>query len=432
MPPALPTIDHKPMKEEWPKIIRSGSVTVKIYPSENNGYKRHIVTYYLGKRRMRKAVTDFAGAKKEAERIANRLSHGETQTLKLTSADSAAYVEAQRRLSSLNVPLLSAVEEYCEAKKLGVPLLAAARYYLARHSVAFPRKPIAEIVEEFIKAKAADGMSVRYLADLRSRLGRFSRDIHSDVASVDAAVIASWLRALGQSGRSRNNYRGAVQSLFRFARSNNYLPKNEPTAADDLPLAKDTGGEIGIFKVEDFAQLLIANPEELKVQGNRHFLVPYFVLGGLCGLRHAEINRMDWTDIDLSQRVIRITAAKAKTAANRIVPLCESAVLWLTEFKELGGQICSDRQSKYARDVARKLEIDWPSNGLRHSYGSYRLAEVKSAPQVALEMGNTPQMIFGHYRALVTEKDAEYWFKLSPENALKFAKIREAKLLAAA
>jgi hypothetical protein len=409
------------MKEEWPKIIRNGSVAVKIYESEINGYKRHIVTYYLGNRRVRKAVTDFAAAKKEAERIANRLSFGEIQALKLSSADSAAYLEAQRLLHSLNVPLLSAVEEYCEAKKLGVPLLAAAKYYVSRHKATFARKSIPEVVEEFIKAKAADGMSLRYLADCRSRLGRFARDVHTEVATVDTAVIAAWLRGLGQSGRSRNNYRAMVQSLFRFARANGYLPKNEPTVADDLPLAKDMGGEIGIFKVEELAQLLIADPVELKVKGDRGTLVPYYVLGGLCGLRHAE-----------SQRIIRISAAKAKTAANRIVPLCDSAVVWLTEFHQAKGQICSDRQSKYARDIAKKFDIKWPANGLRHSYGSYRLAQVKSAPQVALEMGNTPQMIFGHYRSVVTEQDADFWFKLSPDRAKKFAEIRNSKLLAAA
>jgi hypothetical protein len=72
---------------EWPKTVRSGSVTVKIYQHNRGDYRQHIVTYYLGKQRVRKVVTDFASAKKEAERVANRLSHGETQALKLTSED---------------------------------------------------------------------------------------------------------------------------------------------------------------------------------------------------------------------------------------------------------------------------------------------------------------------------------------------------------
>ncbi|MGH7869476.1 MAG: hypothetical protein ACREP9_18050 [Candidatus Dormibacteraceae bacterium] len=38
---------------------------------------------------------------------------------------------------------------------------------------------------------------------------------------------------------------------------------------------------------------------------------------------------------------------------------------------------------------------------------NYRPAEVKSAAQVALEAGNSPQMIFEHYRELVTERAAK-------------------------
>jgi hypothetical protein len=37
---------------------------------------------------------------------------------------------------------------------------------------------------------------------------------------------------------------------------------------------------------------------------------------------------------------------------------------------------------------------------LRHSFISYRIATVKSADQVALEAGNSPSIIFKHYREL--------------------------------
>jgi hypothetical protein len=42
--------------------------------------------------------------------------------------------------------------------------------------------------------------------------------------------------------------------------------------------------------------------------------------------------------------------------------------------------------------------VPWRHNALRHSFCSYRLADVKSAAQVALEAANSPQMIFQHYR----------------------------------
>ena len=55
----------------------------------------------------------------------------------------------------------------------------------------------------------------------------------------------------------------------------------------------------------------------------------------------------------------------------------------------------------------------WKNNGLRHSYISYRLAAVQNTAQVALEAGNSPQMIFQHYRELVRPADAEKWFAVT-------------------
>ena len=56
----------------------------------------------------------------------------------------------------------------------------------------------------------------------------------------------------------------------------------------------------------------------------------------------------------------------------------------------------------------------WKNNGLRHSYISYRLAAVPNTAQVALEAGNSPQMIFQHYRELVRAMDAGKWFAVTP------------------
>lgn len=176
------------MKEKaWPRVIRQGSVGVKIYRVENRGYVHHVISYYLGKSRVRKVVADFPKAKKEAERIATQLSKGEKEALKLTGADSTAYVHAQKLLQPLGVPLLAAVEEYVSAKKLGVPLLVAAKQYATRQKTIVARKSVSEIKEEFIQAKTVDGMSVRYLADCRSRLQRFTRDVNADIASIDSA-----------------------------------------------------------------------------------------------------------------------------------------------------------------------------------------------------------------------------------------------------
>jgi hypothetical protein len=77
--------------------------------------------------------------------------------------------------------------------------------------------------------------------------------------------------------------------------------------------------------------------------------------------------------------------------------------------------------------------VEWKQNALRHSFCSYRLAEVKSAAQVALEAGNSPQMIFRHYRELVTDREAKMWFAITPvsteEIRAKAENARAAKIV---
>jgi hypothetical protein len=63
-----------------------------------------------------------------------------------------------------------------------------------------------------------------------------------------------------------------------------------------------------------------------------------------------------------------------------------------------------------AKRVKRK-GVKWVKNGLRHSYGSYRCAVVKSAAQVALEMGNSEGTVRSNYLEYVERKAAAEWFR---------------------
>ncbi len=60
--------------------------------------------------------------------------------------------------------------------------------------------------------------------------------------------------------------------------------------------------------------------------------------------------------------------------------------------------------------------MKWKKNALRHSFISYRVAETQDVPQVALEAGNSPQIIFQHYRELVRPKEAKAWFAIDPDS----------------
>src|SRR4051794_1320086 len=66
-----------------------------------------------------------------------------------------------------------------------------------------------------------------------------------------------------------------------------------------------------IFSVDDLQGLLDA------ALGTEADVVPMLAIGAFAGLRHAEIKRLGWSEINLG--FIEVTASKAKTAKRRIV-----------------------------------------------------------------------------------------------------------------
>ena len=56
---------------------------------------------------------------------------------------------------------------------------------------------------------------------------------------------------------------------------------------------------------------------------------------------------------------------------------------------------------------------------LRHSYGAYRLPILKSADALALEMGNSPDVMIARYRELVTPKEAARFWEIKPSKRRK-------------
>ena len=62
---------------------------------------------------------------------------------------------------------------------------------------------------------------------------------------------------------------------------------------------------------------------------------------------------------------------------------------------------------------------------LRHSFISYRVADIQNVAQVALETGNSPRMVFSNYRELVRPADAKKWFAITPASVAAAKAERE-------
>ena len=135
--------------------------------------------------------------------------------------------------------------------------------------------------------------------------------------------------------------------------------------------------------------------------------------------------RLEWEDVRFAQGFVEVATRKAKTAQRRLVPIQANLAAWLAPYRGRTGKVCAwIRIGRTASALAKEHGIDWPNNGLRHSYASYRLAQCQDAAKVALEMGNTPTMIFRHYRELVMPQDAATWWSISPKQAANVVPMR--------
>jgi integrase len=145
-------------------------------------------------------------------------------------------------------------------------------------------------------------------------------------------------------------------------------------------------------------------------------LVPIFAIAAFAGIRMAEIDRLDWSAIDLDRRIIELRAGQTKTASRRVIPISDNLYAWLAPLPRIGKVVLNATQHVDMSRLSRALGIEWPPNVLRHSFISYRIAIVQSADQVALEAGNSASIIFKHYRELTTPDVAEKWFSILPKD----------------
>ena len=454
-------------KIEFPVTVKRGSVSVKIYRTPSHGCNSFTLSFYQDGVRKRPTFPTFQQAKDEADAVVNRLGNSDSDILTLTSADRAAYLRARQLLDPFGLAIETAAAQVADARKLlrDVPLIQAVEYYIKRHPAKQEFKPVKVVVAELLAAKRVDGCSARYLESLKYCLGKFEARYQMNISAVAGTDVDVWLRESGLSPRTRNNIRNSVQTLFAYAKAKRYLPKDHDEI-ESVAVANDRDGAIEVFTPTELVEILECANERM---------TPFLVLGAFAGIRHAEIQRLHWNDIHFDEGIVEIGAAKAKTASRRIVPIVPNLRKWLVTFRQVSGPVvthnnvafelhliirrvnearravwakansASDEQLKQAEKQARqalakakaergkpkhrgdvppgaetaKFEgwpaFAWKHNALRHSFISYRVADIQNVAQVALEAGNSPQMIFKHYRELVRPAEAKAWFAIKPK-----------------
>ena len=389
-------------------VVKQGSAAVPIYRGDVRGFQRFTVAFYRDGRRVRRTFGSLNAAREEARLLALNIQRGMSSDNDFRPQDREAFRVACAMLEPFGLPLVTAMAEYVQCRrKLGeTPLITSVDEHVRRARGFTTGVSVSKVIEEFLAAKKQDRMSTHYLKSLQSILKKFRQALPGEIARVTTQQIDAWLRAGDYSAVTRNNRLKRVKLLFGYARQSGYLPKREPTAAEELKHRKQGDTDVGIFKPEEFELLMRTAPAEL---------IPVLAIGAFAGLRAAEIARLDWSAVDLERKIIELRAGQAKTASRRIVPISDNLAAWLMPLPRQGLVVPMKVVFVKITKLAKSLGLAWPHNALRHSYISYRIAVVQSAAQVALEAGNSPAIIFKHYRELVTKEAADQWFAIKPE-----------------
>jgi integrase len=279
---------------------------------------------------------------------------------------------------------------------------------------------LAEVIDELvaIKLELYENNTIRQrtyesialqLQSIKRHFGRRGTDL------ITKNSIVRWLRSMPHSQRTKQNYLNALRELLKFAVARGYIDRSPSDLITSSELKQILGRkkekEPSILSVEDAKKLLVSAHKNPQLG-----LLASVTLGLFCGLRTEEIKRLDWSCIQLDRGLLTVSASIAKKRRIRTINIPRNAVSILRHIHQHSGPVAPNRyssefQKKFLK-LTRLADLEWKANSMRHSFGSYHYALYGDSVATSRELGHKTgdDILFCHYRALVSQEDAKkYW-----------------------
>ncbi len=390
------------------QVFGNGNAEVKIYPLRRKGtrYRSYQVSWYEFGERQTKTLADPLEAKAHAQQVHIALLNSGRAT-EVSPLDIQILRDAESIAAKFGVSLPFAIREWADARTLlGSSLLSPAK------SMADALHGVQEIspkdaVLKFVESKMRTGMSHRHVGTVRNLLEPFYRKFSDrNLSQITVTDVEAHVARVKGSARTKNNLTATLRMFFAWAKKHGHIRQDRPTAADTLVKVREPIRTPEIFTVEEMTAMMKATEPEM---------IAYMSIAAFAGIRSAEIEKLDWSAVDFQAGYIRIDWDQAKTRQRRLVAIQPNLRAWLMKVRKESGPLTPRNLRERIQSIGKRAKVPWKSNALRHSFGSYRLAELQDASKVSLEMGNSPQMLFKHYRELVTPEQARQWFGIMPE-----------------
>jgi integrase len=431
----------------FPLTVKDENSTVKIYHLKRGKYHEFKLAYFSEGRRKTETFSDFEKAKNRADSINESVNSGSLESLALDRSECEQYRQSIELLSGTGLTLTGAITQFMDARRLlggSASLTEAVQFFKSRYRPIIA-KTVGEAKDEFIQSKIVRGVCREYIAHLKGLFLRFEETFKSDLGSLTAADITKFLMVPSPRQRKKittlspktfNIYRTIVGEFFEFAKRKKYLPSDWDQMAE-VQFRKVKPMDISVYTPQEMLALLGAcRDSELSSKfvnkahlakreaigfGPQKALRPFLAIAAFSGMRSAEIRRLRWEQIGTdSGKYIEVKSENAKMRERRLIPMTENLKAWLGPCMKNSGPVWPYAASTLMHALfvlSERAGVLWKRNALRHSYISYRVATTSNVEETSLEAGNSPDIIFKHYRAVVTSEAAAAWFSIMPGDA---------------
>jgi hypothetical protein len=288
-----------------------------------------------------------------------------------------------------------------------------------------PELTVSELAAKFYERQLREKRSKRTLMDDRVRLRRFTESLGGmSATNCSSSDIVAYLESIPPGTNRRSHYK-ALKKLWRWAYQLGYVDA-EPMAR--MRPMDSWGANVDFLSVPLYSRILrVVQGQEEPSEGVPVTLdykdwLPYFVLGGLAGLRTCEMVRsapddpvLTWEDILWNEKLIHVRHEVAKQTRardrKRYVPLEPAAAEILRPLAGAGPimTMCENHFYICRRELAGLMKIKLPDNCLRNSYATYAQT-FRSLGDVAKAMGDREETIKRFYVQTLKPDTGRNWF----------------------
>lgn len=294
---------------------------------------------------------------------------------------------------------------------------------------------ISGLMTEFNKVKSAAGLSKKYLDTAWHSFFAPFREHFKDCPitqvtkdqcqkyiykhdSWNATTIATHIRHLSV--------------LYNFAIETGYATLN-PLAKVQRPKKPQGKSREKVMDVEAVRSYL-----QFALDNNENAEVASLALVFFCGVRVDEVERVNWSDIRLTEDTPVVLIEEPKiTHQRRVNALSSNAIAWLDIVKGQG-RVAPKKYAERMRNLRQRFRtylgkqadaldmnakqkadylrtMDYKQNSARISFASYHVAMFEDPSQTSLLLGHqNPALLWNTYRALVTKTEAQKYWNINP------------------